>query len=190
MKYLRRKRESEIQSEVAELYTSYRKQITIFVNVHTKGTLIQSTGLVEDIVQEVFLEAVRKYDSFKSHANPVGWLCQTAHYKIWECERLLKKLNTLPFEELEEVEAASTVGYAAVEMKLLFEATMTEAEKLRFYRYFLWGWSLEEIAEAEATSVKNMRVKLSRLKKKVLQQADVNVLIAMISGRLLEILLR
>ena len=185
MKYLRRKRESEIQNEVAELYVRYRKQIAVFVNIHTRGSLIQSTGMVEDIVQDVFLEAVRKYDSFKGHSNPVGWLCQTANYKICECERVLKKLNTVPFDDLEEVEDENASSYAELEIKMLFDAAMTEEEKRRFYRYFLWGWSLEEIAEAECTSVKNMRVKLSRLKKKLLQQVNANVFIVMVLARFL-----
>ncbi len=180
MKYLRRKRDLELQNEVAALYVRYRKQITVFVNIHTKGTLIQNAGMVEDIVQDVFLEAVKKYDSFITHSNPVGWLCQTANYKIMEYERLLQKLHTVCLDELEYMEDEYADGFMEIELKLLLDASMTAEEKLRFYRFFLWGWTVEEIAEAEGVTVNNMRVKLSRLKKRLLQEIHLHTLIAMV----------
>ena len=185
MKYLRRKRESEIQNEVAELYVRYRKQIAVFVNIHTRGSLIQSTGMVEDIVQDVFLEAVRKYDSFKGHSNPVGWLCQAANYKIMEYNRLLQKLHMVCFDELEYVENEYADGFMETELMLLLDASMTAEEKLHFYRFFLWGWTVEEIAEAEGISENNVRVKLTRLKKKLLQEIHLHTLVTTV---LIEIL--
>lgn len=186
MEYLRRKRESELQSEIATLYVQYQKKLNIHVYITIQDTIIKDTCMVEDIVQDVFLEAVKKYDSFKNHPNQIGWLYQTAQYKIKEYERKLRKLNESDIEELEDVMADDNVsGYLETELKLLLCEAMTPEERLRYYRYFLWGWTIEEIAEAEGISVNNMRVKITRLKKKLLQQVNISVLLGMILSGLL-----
>ena len=45
--------------------------------------------------------------------------------------------------------------------------TLTPDELLRFRRYFLWGESAAEIAEKENVTENNMRVRISRLRKKI-----------------------
>lgn len=177
-------KKAEIQKEIEALYGMYRVDLKIFVS-----TAVQNTYVAEDIVQDVFLEVLKKYDSFKEHPNQSGWLYRTAMYKVKEYERRLHSLNFVEMDDEEETLAEGEKGYLETEFKLLLNEELTPEEYRRYVRYFRIGYSVEEVAKLEGITVNNMRVRLSRLKKKLLKLTNMEmVLIFMVAVVLLRIM--
>ena len=66
-------------------------------------------------------------------------------------------------------------GYSKVEMDLMICETLSQDELMRFQRYFILGEATAEIAEKENVTENNMRVRISRLKKKMEKAIRKNV---------------
>ena len=61
-------------------------------------------------------------------------------------------------------------GYLASEFNQTLKEVLSDEELQRFKRFFVWGYSVEELANREGISVNNMRVRLTRLKQKILKE--------------------
>ena len=128
---------------------------------------INDQNLAEDVVQEVFYEVCRKREVFDNHPNQMGWLYTVTRFKLQEFLRKLlqcEEWSTKP--EFMEINYEDE-GFAESEMQLVLYEALTPEELLRFRRYFFWGETVEEIARKENVTENKMRVKISRLKKKV-----------------------
>ena len=153
----------EKQVEFARLYAEARGKLVLFVK-----TSVQDAGVTDDIVHETFLEAWKRFETIREHPNKVGWLYRVAGYKIKEYERQLRKIQELVSieEQVEEVVQQDT-GYLQMEITMDLYQELSEEELLRYRRFFIWGYTIEELAEKENVTVNNMRVRLSRLRKKL-----------------------
>ena len=166
MEYRGSQREVEIQKTVDQLFVEHSKKLQIFVRASVLNEYV-----ADDIVQDVFLELLKKYDVFEKHPNQVGWLYRTAAYKIKEYERRIVALREVAMEEEDAKSGNDDKGYSEIEFKLLMKKIFTPEETLRYIRYFIWGYSVEEMAELEGVTANNIRVRLSRLQKKLIEHS-------------------
>lgn len=153
---------SEIQAEFDKLYLKYRRSLmrAVFLEVNDADT-------AEDIVQDIFYEAWRHRETLANHPNKKGWLYHVAKYKILEYMRKAKKQEVCNLDPNEMEISVEESGYSKVEMDLMMCEVLTPDEQMRFRRYFLLGEATAEIAEKENVTENNMRVRISRLKKKM-----------------------
>ena len=160
------KEETKKQEEIAKAYTEYSNRVRRFIQ-----SGIREEKAVEDILQDVFMEALRKYDVFSTHPKQIGWLYRTARYKIQEYIRK-NEYNQLVVSTQNEQEelGGHESGYFASEFNQTLKEVLSEEELQRFKRFFVWGYSVEELATREGISVNNMRVRLTRLKQKILKE--------------------
>lgn len=166
MDYSEKGNAAEIQTAIEAAYVKYRPKLITYIRTGVSGA-----SVVEDILQEVFLTALKKYDVFEDHPNQLGWLYKTASFKIKEYQRKMQELDMLSIDD-EMIEVGDEeYGYLETELDMFAEETLTEEERKCYFRYFHWGYSVEEIAALEGVTVNNMRVRLCRIKKKLLQQA-------------------
>ncbi len=156
-----RKLTPEEERLISQAFRSYYKDLYLYAASHTKNVLP-----VEDIVSETFTVACEKIETFKEHPNKKGWLLNVAHFKILETYRRLHASDMLYTEDMEELADLSS-PYADCRLRLTVKDVLTAEEYLRFRRYFVWGYSLEEMAALEHVSKSNMSAKLSRLRKKL-----------------------
>ena len=126
----------------------------------------------EDIVQETFLLAWERYDQLQNHPNQLGWLKLVAKNKIREYMRNFRPALSLIGKEQETVREET--DYCWKEMELLMHQIFTEAECVCFERYYLKGISGREMARLEQTTEGNIRVKMSRIRKKMIGQLKEN----------------
>ena len=63
---------------------------------------LQNADLAQDVVQDVFHEALKHQETLATHDNPGGWLMQTLKNKLRECKRQLGRMGTM-FQSLEEL---------------------------------------------------------------------------------------
>lgn len=63
---------------------------------------LQNADLAQDVVQDVFHEALKHQETLATHENPGGWLMQTLKNKLRECKRQLSRMGIM-FRSLEEL---------------------------------------------------------------------------------------
>ncbi|MBE5892600.1 MAG: sigma-70 family RNA polymerase sigma factor [Lachnospiraceae bacterium] len=161
------KEEAKKQEGITRAYMEYSKRVRIFIQ-----SGIRDERAVEDILQDVFMEALRKYDVFSVHPKQIGWLYRTARYKMQEYIRKNEYSQHMVVGSQDEHEelGAHENGYFACEFNQTLKEVLSEEELKRFKRFFVWGYSVEELAIREGVTVNNMRVRLTRLKQKILKE--------------------
>ena len=124
---------------------------------------------VEDVVQETFLEAYRKAESLMEHPNPLGWLYVTARNKMLKLSSRKKDIcffavgDTAYLDNLMKEDEQ----YGEIELEESIKTTVSEKEYEMLRDYYLNGYSSEEMAEKYGMESGNVRMRVSRLKKKL-----------------------
>lgn len=70
---------------------------------------LQNADLAQDVVQDVFHEALKHQETLATHDNPGGWLMQTLKNKLRECKRQLSRMRIM-FQSLEELPNCSLLN--------------------------------------------------------------------------------
>ena len=148
--------------EFAKIYEDYFDDV--FKLVYRR---IPNREVAEDIVQDTFLVALKRGEEFLEHPKPKAFLFRTASNKILELYRMLKRYSTDPLEEENPELVREDPGYGEVELNLSALATIGEKEWNLIKRYYLDEIPAKELAEAEAMTENNLRVKLFRFRKKL-----------------------
>ena len=81
-----RSRETEKQKVIAQAYAENNESLRTYVRACVSGA-----DVAEDIIQEVFVEVLRRYDVFIEHPNQIGWLYVTARHKMQEYEKRCRR---------------------------------------------------------------------------------------------------
>ena len=159
----------ETAADHLEFNEMFRRNETIVYNFIRYRILDKS--LAQDVMQETFYLAYKKWDILKDHPNQTGWLLETARHKIQEFNRKIKKLECETslddHDDYEHVVAKDEYGKAELDMVL--EEELDEEEKTRFSRYIVAGYKISEMAQLENITENNMSVRLSRLRSKISQ---------------------
>lgn len=153
-------------------------------------SMLGESFISEDIVQDTFLEAWRRFDIIRSHPNRVGWLMRTACYKMRNISRREKRRETIPYDENLEEAAKEDSGYVERELELFLEKTLNEEERTRFRRYFLWGYTVEEMSDLEGVTKNNIRVRICRLMNKVKEKILAVCFMALMLGNIIVVILQ
>ncbi len=150
-----------------EFYNKYYADIYSYVRSHVNNEMI-----AKDITADTFVIALTKFDTVKEHPNQIGWLYKAARFKLKE---FYKKLQNDLHPVTEEMIAGAPFiesGYSARELELSLSGGLSPAEYERFQRYFIWGYSLTELAQLEAVTTGTMATRLSRLRTKIKKLLD------------------
>ena len=139
----------------------------------------------EDVVQETFLEAYRKAELLADHPNQLGWLYLTVRNKMMKmCG---KKKDVCLFDggeivcmELEEEEWK----YREIELVESIKSAVSEEEYEMLRDYWLNGYSSEEVADKYGVDRGAIRMKMSRLKKKLREHSIAGLVILACAQRL------
>ncbi|NLO84733.1 MAG: sigma-70 family RNA polymerase sigma factor [Clostridiales bacterium] len=133
--------------------------------------------IIEDQIQQTFLLAWKNEQKLKGHANPTGWLVVTfRHCLMDECRRLGRKrgreLFSLDEDDRPDI-ADSTIPplesfVQGAQSKALLIKLLGESDATLFLRYCVEGESAKTLAQDYHMSETNVRVRISRLKKKLL----------------------
>ena len=66
-----------IESQFQEFYPALHRYASI---------ALKDEGWAEDVVQDVFHDALRNADALSTHPNPQGWLMQALKNKVRKCK--------------------------------------------------------------------------------------------------------
>lgn len=144
-----------------ELYRKYFKGV--YQYVHREVFNVQTA---EDIVQDTFCTAYAKGRDFLDHSQPKLWLFRTARNKMLESYRRMQYRTTVPLEEGFDL-GQEELSYKVKELELTALAVLGVQEWELVKNHYMYGVTISELAESEGITENNMRVRLSRLRKKL-----------------------
>lgn len=127
-----------------------------------------SKEMVDDILQEVYLEAFRHIDDLVIHQNSAGWLYKTAENKT-------KKLNSIYYKRQKyetefKKEMSDYLGKEDTSDLLLFDEykkVLREDEYFLLMKRYSDGYSHKEIADMTNNTLAGSKMKISRILKKI-----------------------
>ncbi len=139
------------------------------IRMYVQRMVADSNG-IEDIVQEIFLEAYRSRKKLMGHPNVAGWLRITAKNKIMKWEEKQRKYRVDCGYLLENSSAGrqnKPDEYRMVEVYSTVQKILS-AEELELLRcYYEYGYSSQELAQRLGISESCFKVRILRMKQKL-----------------------
>ena len=136
------------------IYTEYYRQL-----VNTAFYMTDDRVLAEDLVQNVFLTLLIKYEELKNHSNLPAWLMVTLKNQIMNELRRAHYSREVPFLPEYEPSSEDSSNFMSV-----LPAGLEEKEKILLYLFFEAGLSHEEISTRLGCSPDASRMRLHRTK--------------------------
>jgi RNA polymerase sigma-70 factor, ECF subfamily len=123
----------------------------------------------EDLLQEVFLKAMRQGERFCEIANARAWLYEVARNALADRLRLARNTVELPEDLSAEAEAPATVdSLAACLPRVLSELSVDDREAITLCD--LEGLSQEEYARRKGLSLSGAKSRIQRARKRLRAQ--------------------
>jgi len=132
--------------------------------------LLHNCSMIEDVSQEVYLEAYRKLDVLMQHPEPRGFLFRMARYKAlhWLHDRnRIDKEEYLCDDSVFMTKSSDEDDFKAAEVRLTIEKLLTEEEYCLFDAHYIQGYTEKEIAAAKQKSHAAVRMSCSRMTRKL-----------------------
>ena len=128
-------------------------------------------GQAEDVVQEVYYLAYVKWDKIYHHPKPMAWLYVTANYLVKNLRRLAEN-RTLSLELLQDADSqlVTEADFGKVEWRLMLHGILSEKDWELLWKYCVEGYQVGELAEQMECSENSIRMRLSRIRRKIKRQ--------------------
>lgn len=150
-----------------EIYKRYYKAM-----FNTSFRILKDEYEAEDIMQEAFLTAFTKLDTFKGEVAFGAWLKRIVINKsLTQLKKSTKyqevKMEVIPSNEIIE----ETISYESIKTSVVLEKINSLKENYRIVLtlHFIEGFDYEEISEILKYTNENVRTTISRAKKKLKQ---------------------
>lgn len=123
--------------------------------------------MVDDILQEIYLETFRHIEVLSTHENQVGWIYKTAEYKIKKLNEVYdrnmsRELSVTDFEEPFIEDHAETIIHLDEYKRIL-----KEDEFALVMKKYVEGYSYKEIGQLTGNTESGSKMKISRLIEKL-----------------------
>ena len=155
---------NEVHKFIEELYLENYSKL-----YHYANTILDNPEASENLVNDTFIDALRKADCLAEHEKPIGWLMQALKLNIKNYRsKLAKQPLTVP---LCEVEASLAAGTASEEGFDLSDcaSSLSEQEYRMLTLYYEEGYSHNDLAQEFGISVSASQKRLERIKQHLKQ---------------------
>ena len=132
--------------------------------------------MVDDILQEIYLEVFRHIDELELHENQIGWIYKTAEFKIKKLNGLYdrntaRELTDIVFEE--PLAENNTENIFRLDE---YRRILKEDEFALVMKKYAEGYSYKEIGEMTGSTESGSKMKIMRLIQKLRNGVRNNVL--------------
>jgi RNA polymerase sigma-70 factor, ECF subfamily len=136
--------------EIEKWFVEYSDDVYNFLVYYT------GSHEVEDLVQDVFIKAIKGFSSFKGMSAPKTWLFTIARNTAIDYHRKKHKTTSLTYEALIESPAEENTPYEKVQLDEEFRNLYFAMNKLKqSYRDVLLLRGIKELSPSEAAEILN-----------------------------------
>lgn len=131
---------------------------------------LSNKNLAEVAVQDTFVIASKKFSDFIRSPNPVGWLFNTLKNNVRQLKRERQKAldRYVTLEAIQELSA---------EMPPIATMDVSKSADLQLLsRFYVQGYSLEEIAATLGITVPALKMRINRAKKRLRENPEIKKL--------------
>ena len=139
-----------------QIYSQYRSQLLRFIQQR-----VRDPDVAEDVLHDVFVKIVSRWDSLREPARVTAWLYQVTRNAIVDRLRSGRSFETLPTEMVDDSEEPSAQTRLAGFLRPMIEA-LPQIYRDAVIFSDLDGLSLKQIAERERLSVSAMKSRVQR----------------------------
>ncbi len=145
------------------------------------GSSAAQADLIEDQIQETFVLAWRHRQKLEAHPNPGGWLVETFRRCLMaQCRKLGRERQRQAFSldrddapDMADASVPTPDSFVhGAEQLALLRRLLGEPDAELFLRYCVQGQSARQLAADYHMSESGVRVRVSRLKKKLLANRE------------------
>lgn len=126
--------------------------------------------MVDDILQEVYLEAFRHIENLETHKNYIGWIYKTAENKV---KKLNYKYNKYASCEMADKEVIENIPADKEESDYVlyeeYRKVLLEDEYDLLMKKYRDGYSHQDMAQMTGNTVAGNKMRMSRIIKKLKQ---------------------
>ena len=145
-----------------ELYDQTYLNLRRFVQHRSRNV-----HMVDDILQEIYLETFRHIEELSTHENQVGWIYKTAEYKIKKLNEVYdrnrsRELSGTDFEEPFIEDNAEMMIHLDDYKRIL-----KEDEFALVMKKYVEGYSYKEIGQLTGNTESGSKMKITRLIEKL-----------------------
>lgn len=158
-----------------DLYSKHYDSVFRFCVVVAKFDK-QYYPLIEDCIQDAFIEAIQKYDKYKDYNNPTGWIARVAGNRLRsEIHKERNRRKTVSSRmQIRSEDTAFFNNFVEQEMEREFLKEdivriynmLTELEKTVFKEYFLEERTVKTAANHSGLSENSVRAAIRRIRKR------------------------
>ena len=136
--------------------------------------------LVDDILQEVYIEVFRHIEQLREHENIVGWVYKTADNKTKKLNEVYHRYysNKMNIEERNLIYEENVL--AEIIQTNEYQSILDEDEFLLLTMKYKKGYSHQEIAKIKNITESNSKMKLSRIIKKLKNGIELQIILVII----------
>jgi len=137
---------------------------------HYLVILLHNSSAVEDVIQEVYLEAYRKLDVLVHHPEPRGFLFRVARNKALHWIRDKNRIDRAEFLCEDSVLATKEDecdAYEEADIRMTIQGALTEEEYRLFDAHYICGYTTKEIAATGHRSHAAVRMNCCRMTQKL-----------------------
>lgn len=144
---------------------------------NTSLRIVNDTLVAEDIMQDSFLDAFNKLNTFEWRSSFGSWLKRIVVNKSLDSIR--KRIDIVPIsDELEELHEEDNLDQENIECKIeevkLALKMLSESNKIILILHLFEGYDHQEISQILNMSYSNVRVKYMRAKNNLIKQVVAN----------------
>jgi RNA polymerase sigma-70 factor (ECF subfamily) len=137
---------------------------------NTAFRMVNDRFVAEDVLQESFLSAFTKLDTFSGDVTFGAWLKRIVINRSLTEIKKNQRINTLPLEKADvDQYEESNEDYTEVQAKEILEKinNLKQNYKIALTLHLIEGYNYEEIAQIMEISYENSRTTVSRAKNKL-----------------------
>ena len=145
-----------------ELYDKTYTNLRRFVQCSSRSPLI-----VDDILQEIYLETFRHINELSTHENQIGWIYKTAEYKIKKLNEVYdrnisREISCADFEEPFIEDNTEDIGKLDE-----YKQILKEDEFALVMKKYAEGYSYKEIGQMTGNTESGSKMRIARLVEKL-----------------------